>query len=597
MPTRQTSPGTTELPSPPEEIPVPRGLPEAAAPAASVPTYSDRPSPSGGGEKLITLHVDDLDVRKALEIISRQTGTSILVSPGVSGAVTLDLRDKTADEVLNAIARLCRLSIQRADDIVFVTAESEVPEGLDGKLPVRVYHLNYMRSTDVESMVKPLLSPRGTISCSPDSDVGIKSDADKAGGNAMAGGDIVIVQDYENVLKAIDRVIAQIDVQPTQVLIEAVIISVKLNKGMEMGVNFALLDDAQNTLGVVGSGMALNAAAGFNPASVIGNLKSESDNLLSSTLESKTTSGTAPTEIKNTLTNKMETSSSGLMRSGYATNDRGVKFGWTGNNTTGFLKALETMGDTKVLACPRLLVVNKQRAEIQLGDRLGYKTLTQTQTSTTEKVEFMDTGTLLRLRPFISSDGMIRMEIHPERSSGFLDINDVPQTNTAQVTTNVVVPDGATIVIGGLMDNEVQVEYQGLPFLSRLPWIGSLFRDTVTKRQKKELIVILTPHIWRPETPERLNHIGPPRALGLESRVSTLPKATGDDPPELFAIPPGARPSDITPPPKTGIGQAKPKRQTPSDFYALPRPAPAQGPEAEGEVIISDAPFPESVRP
>ena len=95
-----------------------------------------------------------------------------------------------------------------------------------------------------------------------------------------------------------------------------------------------------------------------------------------------------------------------------------MKFGWVGGSTTGFIQALETLGETKVLAAPRLLVLNKQRAEVHLGDQLGYVTSTQTQTSTTETVNFMPTGTQLRLRPFVSSDGMIRMEIHPERSSG-----------------------------------------------------------------------------------------------------------------------------------------------------------------------------------
>ncbi|MCD4728415.1 MAG: hypothetical protein K8R46_12180, partial [Pirellulales bacterium] len=559
------------------------------------PTNAAKPSFLGKGEKPITLHVDDLDVRKALEILSRQADMSILVSPGVSGNVTLDLRDKTADEILQAIARLCRLKIQRVNDMIFVTARSESPEGEDGRLPVRVYHLDYVKSADVEAMIEPLLSPRGTISRSPDSEVGIKTDAEKAGGNAMAGGDVVIVQDYENVLKAIDRVVAQIDVQPVQVLIEAVIVSVKLKKGMELGVNFALLDGAQNALGVMGSGAAINAAAGFNPASTIGDVA----NVLTNGTDNETTIGTEPTEIKNSTTSTSELSTSGLMRSGFATNDNGVKFGWTGRNTTGFIKALEGMGDTKVLACPRLLVLNKQRAEIQLGDRLGYKTSTQTQTSTVEKVEFMDIGTLLRIRPFISSDGMIRMEIHPERSSGHLDVRDVPQTNTAQVTTNVLVPDGATIVIGGLMDHEIQMDYEGLPFLSRLPWIGSLFRDTTTNRQKKELIVILTPHIWRPDMPRRLNHLGHPRSLGLESRVSTLPKATGDDPPKLFAIPPQSTPSDITPPPRIRLGHVKPKRQTPSDFYALPRTCPEGVMEVlpPDEDVIPIAPLPETSFP
>ncbi len=265
---------------------------------------------------------------------------------------------------------------------------------------------------------------------------------------------------------------------------------------------------AQRALGVVGNGAVINAAAGFTPASVI------------------------------TPLGKL----AGDPFSGFSENASGLKFGFTGTNTTGFIKALETLGETKVLACPRLTVLNKQRAEIHLGDRLGYATTTQTQTSTVQKIEFTDVGTQLRSRPFIYSDGNIRMEIHPERSSGIIDSEGIPQINAAQVTTNVLVPNGTTLVIGGLIDNEIEKQQNGLPVLSRLPWIGWLFGDWEDHVKKKELIVILTPHIWRPDCPEGLNHLGPPRALGLDRRVSQCPLGQAKDGPSLYEIPPPCPP-------------------------------------------------------
>ena len=76
--------------------------------------------------------------------------------------------------------------------------------------------------------------------------------------------------------------------------------------------------------------------------------------------------------------------------SGFAEDTNGLKFGFVSNSTTGFIRALETMGETKVLACPRLLVLNKQRAEIHLGKQLGYQTSTVSQTSTTQTVQFLE---------------------------------------------------------------------------------------------------------------------------------------------------------------------------------------------------------------
>jgi general secretion pathway protein D len=491
-----------------EQLPAPS--PETAQPPAKQPVVSVSSSRKG----LISLHADDLEARKALEIISRQANLNILVSPGVTGTLTVDLRDQTVDQALNAIATLCNLEIQQKQNFIYITTPDELRVNEADDLPVHVYRLNYVKSTDVEKVIKPILSEKGVISSTPDSEVGLQSDVTKAGdkskdvkagGNSFAGGDVIVIQDYEYVLKKVDKIVAELDVQPIQVLIEAVIVQVKLVKGMELGVNFSLLDGAGRAVGVVGNGADINAAAGFLPATVL-------------------QTGTNAGLLK------------GTPISGLAADSNGLKFGFVDKSTTGFIKALETVGETKVLASPRLLVLNKERAEIHLGDKLGYYTTTQTQTSTVQTVEFQDVGTQLRIRPFISSDGMIRMEVRPERSSGIIDGEGIPQVNTAQATTNVIVPDGATIVIGGLIEDEVVDKLAGLPLLSRLPWVGALFRETSTDTTKKELIVILTPHIWRPECPEHLNYIGRPRSLGLDTRVSQRPAEEKRDPASLFEL-------------------------------------------------------------
>jgi type IV pilus secretin PilQ/predicted competence protein len=436
------------------------------------------------------LHVDNLDVNKVLEMISRQANLSLFIAPpGVHGQITLHLLNKGADETLQIIAKTCHLTIRREQDVIYVSAEEDA-------LPLRVYHLNYVTSTDLEKMIQPMLSEKGKISVTPQSEVGLKSDVTssgggggssqevKAGGNSMAGGEILIIQDYDQVLKKLDRVIAEIDVQPIQVLIEAVLVEVDLNKSMELGVNFALLDSAGTALGVIGDGAAINAAAGFNPASVLA------------------------------AGGKL----AGTAASGFAEDVNGVKFGWTGGNTTGFIRALETFGETRILASPRLMVLNKQRAEIHIGQQLGYMTSTVNQTSTTQTVSFMPIGTQLRLRPFVTPDGIIRLEIHPERSSGHLEAG-IPQTFTNSVTTNMFVRDGTTVMIGGLIDTEGDKNWQGLPFLSRIPLLGYLFRHTIDNLTKKELVVLITPHISNPQCPQALNYLGRPRSENLEHRV------------------------------------------------------------------------------
>ena len=447
------------VPSPPAPREEPSGAKTATAPAPLVE--------AAAGAARIALHLDDVDVRKALEILSRQATMNLLVSPAVSGQVTVDLRDVSVDEALRAVLKSCRLVAAREKGILYVSTAAEQRQAGDQDAVARVYRLKYVKAADLVKMIKPLVSKTGVLAASPQSDVGIKADPEKGGGDSLAGGEALIVQDNQRVLDRIDHIVAELDVEPVQVLIEAVILTVILENDRTLGMNYGVLDRAQGgTLTMVGSGAALNSAAGFNPASVLA-------------AGGKVADGN---------------------ESGFADSTQGLKFGFVTNSLSGFITALQTYGDTKILAAPRLLVVNKQRADLQLGNRLAYLTITQTQTSTVQQVNFMNVGTQLHLRPFVTDDGMVRMEIHPEQSEGSL-INGLPQTSSAEVTTNVMVPDGVTIVIGGLMSKTDEVQDQGVPWLCELPWIGALFRQRTTTHQKSELVVILTPHIWHPRAP------------------------------------------------------------------------------------------------
>jgi type IV pilus secretin PilQ/predicted competence protein len=500
VPTQPQSGAATRL----QPLPPSADVPRLAQPDSAV---SAKPSASPEGAALIDIHAKDLAVRAMLEMLSRAAKVNILVSKDVAGELTLELHDKTLDDVLDAIVKLCHVTVQRNNGVIYVTTIAELQQAEEENLPMRVYHLNYVNATDVEKMIKPLLSQgKGVLTTSPKSETGVAADGSKAGGDSMAGGDIIIVKDYEQELKAVDRLIAEIDVQPIQVLIEAVIVQVTLDKDMELGVNYAVLDSGRKTLATFGNAAAVNAATGFTPASVV--------------------------------------TAAGAMTNGFADGTNGVKFGWVGGPTSGFISALETFGETKVLASPRILVLNKQHAEIQLGDKLGYQTITQFQTSTTQTVQFLDVGTLFRFRPFVTSDGVIRMEIHPEKSSGEINLQGVPQQHTAEVTTDVMIPDGATLAIGGLIDNEIDKKWEGLPYLSRIPVIGDAFRHTIVTTAKKELIVIITPHILPAACPERINYLGRPRTLGLDQRVSQTPCEEKRDGPSLFEL---ARPDSCPP--------------------------------------------------
>jgi general secretion pathway protein D len=350
-------------------------------------------------------------------------------------------------------------------------------------------------------------------------------------------------------------------------MIEAVIVSVKLDKDLDLGVNYAVLDGSGNALGLVGNGSILNATAGFNPASVLAGVAAGTPN----TVQSITTATTgSPPSTTTTTTIGTTGQVAGNPANGFAANTYGGKYGITGKNVTTFIQALQTRGETKVLAAPRIMVLNNQPAEVHLGENLGYMTSTVSQTSTTQTVSFVSIGTQLRLRPYVSNDGIIRMEVHPERSTGAIDGNGIPQTVTSEVTSNIQVFDGQTLVIGGLIDSEVEAQVQGLPFLMDLPLLGTLFRHTNNKTTKRELIVILTPYICNPRCPDATNFLGRPRSLGLEDRTSQRPLVEKKDGPTLYELPrpepcpPGAGPIDASSPFAAGRAIPVARQQAPA---------------------------------
>ncbi len=491
---------------------------------------------------LVTMHVNELDVRQLLELLSRRSGLNILVSPRVSGLITANFESATLDDVIKSVIKLANLVEKSEGSIHYIYTKGELDDDAEiakrERILTRVYKLNYVRSDEMLTMIRPFLSAdvgQKRVSVTPSYRFGIGESATfvsggagaasasgggastsntggptnqgaagggstvggyqpPTGGNSMADSDLLVVQDYESNLKLVDQIVQRIDRRPIQVLIEAVIISVDLERARQLGVNFAVVDNLATVIGTIGSGASLNNNVGFNPTQLL------------------TTAG------------KIAGSTSDP--TGLASTANGAKFGFVANNVTGFVQALETIGSTKILASPRILVLNKQCAEIQLGTRLGFQTFSQNFTSTIQQVQFLNTGTLLRIRPFISEDGMIRMEIHPERSSGTV-TNNIPNQQTAELTTNVMVPDGATLVIGGLMEDEDDYQIQGLPGLARIPALGYLFGFRQKNEGRRELVVLLTPHIWsgdQPPSRETLPNMGVPIPEGavVAPAVSTF---------------------------------------------------------------------------
>lgn len=165
---------------------------------------------------------------------------------------------------------------------------------------------------------------------------------------------------------------------------------------------------------------------------------------------------------------------------------------------------LHAFGATKTLAAPQLTVEHNQEASILVGTREAYVTSTVSQasatTTTSESITFVDVGVKLKIQPTINKDSFVSLKITPEvsavgRTLTTVSGNEIPIVDTTNASTQVLVKDGHTVLIGGLMKDEVVKTVNKVPMLGDVPLIGAAFRSVADEVVKTELVIFLTPHI------------------------------------------------------------------------------------------------------
>ena len=439
----------------------PKPSAETASDNKRPPAPTMKAQPSGTGSDRYSLQIQGEDIKQVLEMLGQLAGINILVGKDVTGIVTANLKDVTVEQALNAILRSMGYTFQKEQDFLFVMTQKEADSrkqvGL--KLITKVYRPHYISVKDLQALVAPLITEKiGKIAVTNPAQSGIALNAEDGGGDQISQRDALLIVDYPTVIEQIDGVLKEMDVPPQQVAIDVEILSVRLTDDMAFGVNFAILNGSSKQLVSTGNGQTLNSSSGFP--------------------------GTAGATIVPAMGK-------------FIANAAGLKYGFLQGDISGFIEAIEKLSDTNLIASPHLRVLNKQRAELIIGEKLGFKTVTFQNNQAIEDIKFLDVGTKLVLRPFIAPDGLVRLEIHPERSSGDIDKNGVPQTKTTEVTTNVMVRNGSTIVIGGLISKEVVETNDRVPLIGALPLIGKAFGNKTEKVVRNELIVLITPRIVR----------------------------------------------------------------------------------------------------
>lgn len=444
----------------------------------------------------IDLHVKDLTLTKVLQLLSMQSQRNIVASRNVNGQVSADLYDVGFYEALDAILHTNGFGYIEKGNFIYVYTQDELRaiEEQNRKPVTKVVRLDYITAGDASAFVSPMLSSSGTISVSGETEEGMQPTMQDSGADSFAHAATLLVRDYPENVEEIVQVLEDLDQRPRQVLIEATVLQAQLSEANAYGVDFAIfadleVDDFTQPLGSV-------------------------DDLISGTGRGGdvfTNGGGAQ-------------GTAGQTGSGQST----LKLGFLGNDAAVFIKALDSVTDTTVLATPKVLVLNRQRAELLVGQRLGYLSTTATDTSTTQTVEFLDIGTQLTVRPFVSDDGFVRMELRPQVSNGDTELVGgfiIPNETTQELTSNVMVESGRTVVLGGLFKEDTTVGRRQVPLLGDVPVVGPAFRGQDDSVQRSEVIFLIKPTVMKDqrlaEKGERAKHSTQLAQIG--ARESLLP--------------------------------------------------------------------------
>ena len=194
----------------------------------------------------------------------------------------------------------------------------------------------------------------------------------------------------------------------------------------------------------------------------------------------------------------------------------GLVFNFVNRNVDVFLNALNNKGRVRTLATPKLLTLENQEATTNIGDKLGYRVTTTINNVTSETIQFLETGVILRVTPSVDTDGRIALQVRPEVSTGAL-LGGIPSKKTTEVNTQLVAENGQSILIGGLIKASAGQRRIGVPLLGDVPGLGRLFSNNEWTGGSTETIVVITPRIV------------PTRAAGGDAQVVERVEQTGQE--------------------------------------------------------------------
>lgn len=519
----------------------------AEVPSEQPETALSKAGQSAPGSGNVTFDFKEADINNVLKIISYKAGINIVTTPDVIGNISVRLTDVPWEMALDVILKTYGFGYQRQANVILVTKIENVAKiAAEEPLQTEIIVLKFLDAQDAQKIIIPLLSPRGKTSVlyargqkgwqfgtfkigkEESSGMGLAKESAGAtktetvsfeksatGETVMKKADfdpsvkskILIITDTFSTLDKIRTVILpKIDVRPRQVLIESKIIEVNRNKLRDLGFDW---------------GLGASGAARTTTISM-GKLGSKDNHALLGGH-----GGTIGSSVTPSLFGPSTTGISGVEP--YNAGAELVFQKLTGTKFEAVIHALEDDADTNTLSAPRIMTLDNQEASMLVGYHTPILTSLVTAGTTTEGPTvtqtldyYQEIGIRLNVVPQISEEGFINMIIHPSITSSTTNVSatstagtgstatttttNYPIIDVREAQTQVLLRDGETVVIGGLLKDVKSKEIIGIPLLMDLPWVGKFFRRETTDTQKIDLLIFITAKVMKEGefTPEEL---------------------------------------------------------------------------------------------
>jgi len=424
-------------------------------PASTGPKYTGEP---------ISVNLKDVDLKDFFRLIHEISGLNVVLDPNVHGTLTVVLDDVPWDQALDIVLKNNDLARELEGNVLRIATVETLKHEADArraqiesealaveKVSVTRF-LSYAKARDVIITVKKFLSQRGDV---------VADDRTNA----------VIVNDIPKVIPTIDRLLTQLDRKTQEVEIEARVVAATRQFARDIGTQLGF--GWGNGHSAVGG----NQAVGATPTTVGG----LTPNYIVTPGSGSTSGFTIPL-----FSNLGSTSPSS-----------GLQFVNASNNVRidAILSLAESRGLLKVLSRPRVVTQNNIQALVKQGVRVPI--VTQAQLGGPPTVTYVDAFLRLTVTPQITSENTIFLNVDVENTTPNFgqEVQGNPELITQQATTQVLVTDGGTVVIGGVIQTQNSINISQVPVLGNIPYLGNLFKHTQVQTSNQELIFFITPRI------------------------------------------------------------------------------------------------------